>query len=292
MTIREALTLLELSVPVNHADVRRAFRIKARQYHPDKFKESESKKNASENFIKVKKANDMLMGLAEAQINSISPANRASRVKKIFRERKQIDYPIIKEIDNVARLLHLINKQGKSTRVYKYIASLKFSPVDWLGKYYEKLFEVRYPGEENLRGLSFVLLRLFRLIFGSVVLIAGLFALAFIGLTIAIFIGPAILFFLGVYQIYHALVNASSKKVTKTFLKNASRRDSRRTYLIIRSVLFILLPVLIFFLLFFIVPPVWYLRIFLGITGIPILFLMLSIAYEWRKFPLNSSKST
>jgi hypothetical protein len=69
MNIREAISILELSLPVSEESIKKAFRVKARTFHPDNFRIYEQQIEAARYFIRVREAYELLMKQPVESIN-------------------------------------------------------------------------------------------------------------------------------------------------------------------------------------------------------------------------------
>ena len=289
MTNREAIAILELQIPLSHDDVRRAFRRMAKMYHPDLNREPEKQDFASKKFISARQASEWLLSNSEAYINSPEPIRKEPVLVKRTRKPAPIqpkikDLPIVKELDNVVSLIALLvgNKKFKSHKVFRW----NLIPSALIGKLYESLIEKHYPGEDQLQGFAFALLRFFRLIVGAIFLIAGFFILSVIGLLGAVILFPPMMVFYLIYSIYIAALENIAKSLNKKIKKGdlESWIHVRRIYLIYRSV-----PLVLFVLTSWATISLGrsgtiYLQSISWMICIPVFLLMMSVLYEWIHF--------
>jgi hypothetical protein len=72
MTVREALETLELRPPITEEALRIGYRKAAKRFHPDRYAAYDKKAWASENFIHLKKAYDLLRGMRLDSITDLA----------------------------------------------------------------------------------------------------------------------------------------------------------------------------------------------------------------------------
>ena len=290
MTVPEALSILELKVPLSETGIKKAFRNKARLFHPDNYTDPTLQQEASARFIRAKNACDLLLKLGPENINSgrhrhaTAKQPRRSRQPVYRKPSPVIQHPIVKEIDRLVRLFHLVNRQGKKTRLWKIISGIRFVPSEWLGSWYIRLIEKKYPGEEKMAGLLFFFFRFFRLLFGSVALICGFFIMAVLALSMMVVFAPPLLLFLAIYHLYAKLV-----VLLRKFIKTKGKflpgfKNSDLAYLMIRTLPIV--PWLAFAELFFIfgLQRSYYVQSITWIFSTLLLLLLLSIFSEWLSF--------
>lgn len=291
MTIPEALSVLELKVPVTHEDIKKAFRRKAKELHPDRHLDPHQQKVASQGFISAKKASDFLLGCTVAQINSgrITPLAEkvVRRPPRTYVRRQPVEeLPFVREIDNVARLFRLISPQGKEGKLWKRFRKIRFQPSELIGKWYISLFEKTYPGESNLEGATYAIFRFFKLLFGSISLILGFFGLAIAGLAGMIIFGPPVVLFISFYAVYHSILGYVSKILSKSFKSNnpSIRLSARLKYLIARTFPVTLLLLVCQSLILGSMYIGYYVLTLSWIFALIAVLLSLSIVYEWIQF--------
>lgn len=291
MTIREALTLLELQTPVTHEQVRKSFRRLAKQWHPDIQQSEEARNRASEVFIRLRQANDYLLARSEHAINHPGAERRTvQRVRRPAPVQKApppvVLHPLFNEVENVARLFRLVGRKEKRNAFGKRVGMLSFSPGSWLGRMYEVLIEKRFAPEDRLNGLAYALFRLFHVLWGSIFLIVIFVSLSFAGLISAAVLFPPIMAFLGVYSIYQLALEKSIRRLNKTIIpgNRISWLKARSKYLYIRSVP--LLPMLGLAALCVVLSlnGTYYVRSLAICFSVFIAALMLSVLYEWVHF--------
>jgi hypothetical protein len=250
MTVNEALQLLELTLPVSHEEVRLAFRKMAKRFHPDLFIEIKEQQAASLKFIEAKKANDFLLKLPVEAINDVRKRPIASQRLKRKRAAAPpppvVNSPLIKELDNIASLFHLINDQGKEIKWWGKLRKFNFSPGEIIGKWYEVLIEKSFPGEKKLGKISFALFRFFRILYGSIVLIIGMILMSAAGLFAAIVILPSFGIFYFCYYFYNQYLQRVRMELNKMIIPNnfISWKNAKSIYLkyrIVPMILFITL---------------------------------------------------
>lgn len=291
MTIREALTLLELQTPVTHEQVRKSFRRMAKQWHPDLQQSDEARRRASEVFIKLRQANDYLLARSEQAINHPGAERRTiHRVRRSAPVQKApppvVHHPLFNEVENVARLFKLVGRKEKQNSFGRRWGKLSFSPGSWLGRMYEILIERRFAPEERLDGLSYALFRLFHVLWGSIFLIVFFVGLSLAGLISAAVLFPPIMAFLGVYSIYQLALEKSIHRLNKTIIpgNRISWLKARSKYLYIRSIPLLPMFGLAALCIVLSLNGTYYVRSLAICFSIFIAALMLSVLYEWLHF--------
>ena len=294
MNITDALKILGLSIPVSQEDIRKAFKTKAKIYHPDRQADPGKKEDSSNKFIQARKAHDYLLSINIEYINDQRLRSQAMRerepgVRRTTRPAAPrpgaeviiVESPLVKELDNVARLFHLINKKGQSLPAWKWIMNFTFSPLYWLGRLYEILIENKYAIETKLDGFAYSFYHIFRLFIGSIFLIAGFIGISILGIIILpVFFPPAIVFFT-MYFIYGNILR---------FFQQAWKNGSggvltgKLKYLMVRT-----FPVVLMLLagqLIILVMQNWsfYMQAMSWILIIPLVLLALSVTYEWLQY--------
>ena len=288
MTIREAIAVLDLQLPVSHDDVRKAFRRMAKLYHPDLQREEHLREQASKRFIAARQASEILLRKPEAVINA--PESQRATDPIVRRERrppppspKIVDAPLVKEFDNVMKLFQLLmgKKDGR-----KWMFRWTFSPTVLIGRWYEELIERHYPGEERLSGVAFALFRFFRLLFGAIFLIAAFLLMSIAGLMAVVLFFPPAMVFYALYSIYHSALQTVAQKLNKQVKRGdiSTWLSARREYLWYRT-----LPLGFFGLaawgtISFGKTGTIYLESIAWLICLPILLLALSITYEWLHY--------
>jgi hypothetical protein len=293
MTIRDAIDILGLKKPVSHEAVKKAFRDKAKLYHPDKQKDEESRKLASETFILARKASEILLSVSAAVINDPASHRRPDPIiRRTQRAPVQaapvFDSPLIKEFDNVIRLFRLLI--GNKKEVKK--STFNFQPGAWLGIMFEFLIERRFLDEDKLHGLGFALYRLLRLSVGAIFLIAGFLALSIFGMLFSAVIFPPFLVFYGLYHLYTQLLDFQASKMNREVKINnkATWLSMRKTYLQLRTFPVFGMIMLAMGLIRLSQLGTFYLQS-LGLVFLTLVFmLLLSVIYEWVYFYKVSSK--
>lgn len=291
MTIREALTLLELQTPVTHEQVRKAFRRLAKQWHPDLQPSPLAQQRASEVFIQLRKANDYLLERSEESINHPGPERRTvQRVRRTSPVQKApppvINHPLFQEVENVARLFRLISRKEKKNAFSRRWSAFQFSPGSWLGRMYEVLIERRFPSEDRLNGMAYALFRLFHILWGSIFLIVLFIGLSLAGLLSVAILFPPVMGFLGVYTLYHFSLEKSVRKLNKTIVpgNRLSWINARSKYLFIRSLPLLPMLALAALCLFLSLSGTYYVRSLATCFSLMIIALVLSVVYEWLHF--------
>jgi hypothetical protein len=257
MTVNEALQLLELTLPVSHEEVRLAFRKMAKRFHPDLYTEIKEQQAASLKFIEAKKASDYLLNIPVEAINDSRKRPIASQ--RIKRERAaapptpKVNSPLIKELDNIASLFHLINEQGKELKWWSKLRKFNFNPLEIVGKWYEFLIEKSFPGENKLGAIGFAFYRFFRILYGSIVLIIGMLAMSIGGLIAAIVLLPSFGVFYICYYFYNQYLERISLELNKMIIPNnfISWKNAKSIYLkyrIVPMILFISLAATLLYL--------------------------------------------
>lgn len=294
MTVPEALAVLNLTLPVSESGIRKAFRNKARLYHPDMHTDPELQREAASKFIRVKDACDFLLATGISQINAgtyrkFAPVRRTTPRKTAYKKpRPESPHPLQFEIERVARLFSLINREGKKTRFWKWITGIRFVPSELLGAWYMRLIERKYPAEEHYRKWMFLLIRFIRLLSGSILLIGAFFFISISALALMVVLAPPLLLFLIFYQGYAFYLNFFqkwSKKNGRWIFPGI--RDRELQYLILRSIPMI--PWLAFaelFLLFGLDVSL-YLQSITWIFSVLLILLLLSLGTEWHAYFKN-----
>ena len=291
MTIREALTLLELQTPVTHEQVRKAFRRLAKQWHPDLQPNPLAQQRASEVFIQLRKANDYLLERSEEAINHPGPERRTvQRVRRTSPVQKApppvINHPLFQEVENVARLFRLISRKEKKNAFSRRWGAFQFSPGSWLGKMYEVLIERRFPSEDRLNGTAYAFFRLFHVLWGSIFLIVLFIGLSLAGLLSVAILFPPVMGFLGVYTVYHLALEKSIRNLNKTIVpgNRLSWINARSKYLFIRSLPLLPMLALAALCLILSLSGTYYVRSLAICFSLMIIALVLSVVYEWLQF--------
>jgi hypothetical protein len=212
MTIFDALLALDLQIPVSHEAVRKAFRSKAKQFHPDKFRDPTLHREASNQFILARKAYDFLLSLSVESINhptAIRPTEpivrRARRPQTPMA--KVVEHPFLKDLDNAARLFHFISETGISKPFWKRLMKLNLSPGVLMGNLYERWIEKAYNRDKQWHGIVYAIFKFIRLLIGAIFLIASFLFISIAGLGIMTFLFPSGLAFLAVYMSYNVALD-------------------------------------------------------------------------------------
>jgi hypothetical protein len=294
MTIREAIDILELEKPVRHEAIKKAFRDKAKIYHPDRHEGSQAQKIASDKFIEVRKASETLLSLSEAVIND--PASHR-RPDPIIRRAPRtpapqspvFTSPITAEFDNLIRLWRMLIGNNKEVKKTLFV----FQPGSWLVMMYEFFIEKKFKAEENVNGFGFALFRFVRLLFGAIFLIAGFLLLSIFGMFISAVIFPPFIVFYGIYHLYQQLLDYQANKMNQEMKikTKAAWLGMRKTYLQLRTFPvfgMILLGIGFHHLSTF---GTFYVQsLSFVFTTLALLFL-LSVCYEWLYFYRVSKKA-
>jgi hypothetical protein len=288
MTIREAIAVLDLQLPINHDDVRRAFRRMAKLYHPDLHRDEHLREQASKQFIAARQASELLLRKPEGLINA--PESQRVTEPIVRRERrpaspppKIVDAPLVKEFDNVVKLfLLIIGKKDGRKRLFRW----SFSPSVLIGRWYEELIERHYPGEDRLSGLAFALFRFFRLLFGSIFLIAAFLLMSSVGLMAVVLFFPPAMVFYALYSIYSSALQAAAQKLNKQVKRGdiSTWLSARREYLWYRTLPLGLFGLAAWGTISFGKTGTIYLESIAWLICLPILLLSLSITYEWLHY--------
>jgi hypothetical protein len=288
MTIREAIAVLDLQLPVSHDDVRKAFRRMAKLYHPDLQREEHLREQASKRFIAARQASEILLRKPEAVINA--PESQRATDPIVRRERrppppppKIVDAPLVKEFDNVMKLFQLLmgKKDGR-----KWMFRWTFSPTVLIGRWYEELIERHYPGEDRLSGVAFALFRFFRLLFGAIFLIAAFLLMSIAGLMAVVLFFPPAMVFYALYSIYHSALQTVAQKLNKQVKRGdiSTWLSARREYLWYRTLPLGLFGLAAWGTISFGKTGTIYLESIAWLICLPILLLALSITYEWLHY--------
>lgn len=287
MTIKEAIEILELDLPISHDDVKKAYRRKAKTHHPDKHRESISTSFHKEQFINAKNANELLLSHSELVLNSPGRYRDPVKVKRRASPRPapkppEAQWKFIEELDNVVKLLKIISR---STKKFKSL-NISIQPGAWLGKMYVFLFEKRFIGEEFFKGKWFGVYRFIRLFVGSVFLIAGFIGISIAGMLLAAFVFPAFIVFQGIYTLYTQTIENQVKKTSDTMRKRDKVEwlNLKRKYLHIRTVPLFGILILSSLLIRFSAMYSFYFTILSLVFCIPTFILLLSVVYEWFYF--------
>lgn len=243
MTVREALSVLHLNAPVTHEDVRKAFRMKAKEFHPDKHFTEQAREEASQQFLKIREASDLLMSISEHQINHPGPERKPIQVVRRSQPRPApvqpsiMEHPLVKELDNVVKLFHLAGKGSSMQLLKKYLGEGRFSPGNWIGRMYERLFEKKFAGEDRMSGFMYGFILFIRLLWGSIFLIVAFFGMSILGLIVVVMAFPPMAVFYGVYWIYHRFMKPIVKKLNQSIQpgNSTSWLKARSAYLRYRT---------------------------------------------------------
>lgn len=287
MTLYEALAVLELTIPVSHDDIRKAFRNKAKLFHPDKYTDPLLQESASRRFIAAKRASEFLLSFPAEQINTGRVHTR--REPRVQTRRRPpappppvVHSPLVKEFDNIARLVGLGSRPGKSF----FRRRFSFSPVEWLGKGYMLLVEKVYPGEQRMTGLSYAVFRFFRLLFATLCLILVFFTLSVAGMLVTVIIFPPLLAFWIFYQVYRGLISISTG-ITEMENKPGPLPEWGQAplrYLMARTLPLIAALLVMQLLLLFSLEESAYLFALCVVLTLAFLLLGISVVYEWLVF--------
>ena len=94
MGINEARKILELTDTATLEDVRRAFRIMAKRYHPDRYQTFSQQAWATRHFIKVKEAYDLLMSSTNLYYRNAEEDFEKFNMEENFDKEKQSVPPV------------------------------------------------------------------------------------------------------------------------------------------------------------------------------------------------------
>lgn len=289
MTIREAIAILELQSPVSHDDVRKAFRAKAKLYHPDRHRDERLQEQASKQFISARQASEFLLNRSEAVINSPEAQRRPDPVvRRPFRTPppppKIVDAPIVKELDNVVKLVQLAlgNKWNSKSKKLRW----NFTPGSILGRWYEELIEKHYPGEDKLNGAAFAFYRFFRLLFGAIFLIAAFLIMGILGLLAAVLFFPPLIVFYALYSLYSMALESVAEELNKQVKRGdiTSWITARYEYLWYRTIPLALFGLACWGTITFGKTGTIYLESISWLICLPVLMLVLSVTYEWLHY--------
>ncbi len=289
MTIREAIAILDLQLPVSHDDVRKAFRSKAKIFHPDKHRDERLQEQASKQFISARQASELLLRKSEFVINS--PESHRATDPIVRRERrppppppKIVESPLIKEMDNVLKLFQLLSSDRKKTR--SKTIKWTFSPAAIIGKWYENLIEKHYPGEDKLNGFAFAIYRFFRLLFGAIFLIAAFLLMSIVGLMGAVLFFPPMMVFYALYSLYNMALETVAKELNKQVKKGdvSSWIEARYEYMWYRTIPLGLFGLACWGTISFGKTGTIYLESISWLICLPVMLLSLSITYEWLHY--------
>lgn len=298
MTVHEALSVLELELPVTHQAVKLAYRKKAKTSHPDLFTNEHQKELATQRFIQFKAASDLLLSMHPSDIQHYR--YRAMRVDPVVRRERTtprsaspqkaevFDFPFTTEIDNVARLFRLIASNGVQSKTWKRIKKFQYTPIQWLSQWYEILFEKTYAGEQNLPTLGFAALRFFKLITGSIILISAFIFLSVSGLAVSVIVFPPLLLFIILHWIYRKGLDASVVLWKSWFSWEPSLKAStsrkQLTFLLLRTIPFFAFAQLMVIFIHFAKQGTLYAQSLSWAFSLPVLFFFLSLVFEWMMF--------
>jgi len=294
MTIKEAIEVLGLEKPISHEAVKKAFRDRAKLYHPDKQKDEESRIVASDKFIAVRNASETLLSLSVAIINDPASLRRPDPVvrrqqRAPVKQEPIFDSLLIKEFDNVIRLFRMLIGNKKAVKK----STFNFQPGAWLGIMFEFLIERRFLDEDKLHGLSFALYRLVRLSVGAIFLIGGFLALSIFGMLFSAVIFPPFIVFYGLYHLYTQLLDFQATKMNRE-VKIKSREtwlSMRKTYLQLRTFPVFGMIMLAMGLIKLSQLGTYYLQSLGMIFFALVIMLLLSVIYEWLYFYRVSNKA-
>jgi hypothetical protein len=282
ITFSEAIRILELNKPLSREQVRKAYRSKARQLHPDKFPDEAEKAYANEKFIQLKEAYELLKTLEDHELNDpIYMRNQKRRQREAALRKQQIlpDWPLLYELENFLQLtlglksLNIITLPVFFKRYANRFVSL-----------FSTLRAIINEGPENAQ--LYIINKVFRLLlfillFTAYTLIISLVIVA----SVLIFFIPSLVFYCFYYPIQrHCRQNL--KKHTGTTKPNESVFINfyapSKTYIRLRAMLWplALSPVLMLFLTglqwWSISAVIFYLILWI--------FIALSILQEWKTF--------
>ena len=292
MTVGEALSVLRLNVPVTHDDVRKAFRMKAKEFHPDKHFNEASQEDASKQFLKIREASDLLMSLSEVQINRPGPERRTVQVVRRAHPRQApaapsiMDHPLVKEIDNVVKLFHLAGKGSSMQLLKKYLGEGRFSPGNWMGRMYERLFEKKFAGEDRMSGFIYGFILFIRILWGSIFMILAFFSMSIVGLAVLVLAFPPAAVFYGVYWVYYQFMKPISKKLNKSIQPGnvQSWLNARSTYLFYRTFPLPIIGVIGWGFVIICRSGTYYVMTLSYLLCLLFSLLAMSILYEWLQY--------
>jgi hypothetical protein len=285
MTVYEALHILDLKIPVSHAEIKRAFRAVAKASHPDKVNPSQSSEWHKQKFIESKKAYDLLMRHSEFEINTatirIQPKrNRASERRPVYRKPEPvINHPFVKEAENVALLFANIPVPIKL--FFSRITYWKGwnEPFTIFSAIVEQFRKKQNQWKGNLGRRSFAFYRFLSYSFNLLLMVVSLLFTALAGICILMPLMPAFLFF----WLYYECVQAPARWIVKSTNKSLRKTDKLLAYLVVRTIPYLVL-ILAIVSAFRFLNFKFFISGFLFSTALFTLFMLLSVSYEWVRF--------
>lgn len=285
MTVYEALHVLDLKIPVSHADIKRAFRAVAKASHPDKVNPSQSAEWHNQKFIESKKAYDLLMRYSEFEINTaqvrIQPKrNRTTERKPVYRKPEPvINHPFVKEADNVALLFTNI-----PFPVRRFVSQIRYwkawnEPFSIFSAIIERFRKKQNQWKGNLGKRSFAFYRFLSYSFNLLLMIVSLLFTALAGMAILMPLMPAFLFF----WLFYECVQTPARWIIKSANKSLRKTDKVLAYLVVRTLPYLVL-ILAIVSAFRFLSFKFFISGFLFSTALFTLFMLLSVSYEWVKF--------
>ena len=272
---------------MSHEGIRKAFRDKAKQFHPDKFRDPGLQQEASNRFILARKASDFLLALPVEAINHARYRTSAEPVVRRTRRAptpapKVVDQPIIEDLDNIARLFHFVGSKGIPKSFWNRLMKINISPGALLGGLYERFIERKYTAEKRLNGFAYAVFKLLRIVVGSLFLIASFLFVSVGGFAVMMFLAPAGLAFIIVYSGFTAIVPDRKDAAWDTKV-GAALLTPRLLYLMVKTTILVII-------FLFTQPMIHVFRASFYLSGLTWVFLILmaipalSVIYEWIAF--------
>jgi hypothetical protein len=289
MTILDALLALDLKTPVSHEAVRKAFRNKAKQFHPDKFRDPALHREASNQFILVRKACDFLLAHSVESINHPTASRRHEPVVRRARRAqaptpKSVEHPFFKDLDNAARLFHFVSEKGISKPFWKKLMKLNISPGALMGSLYDRWIEKAYNRDKHWHGIVYAIFKFIRLLAGSIFLIASFLFISFTGLGLMVFLFPSGLAFLAVYMSLNLALESLKNQQTKGKPHPKQLLSKQLVYLITKSSLLILCSLMSQTFILLAQNGTYYIQTLSWVFASLFLVPVLGTVYEWMMF--------
>jgi len=282
LSISEAVHILDLSRPMSHEEIRKAYRNKARKLHPDLFQDETEKENATQKFINLKAACDLLLAFEEYELNDpvqMRKNHLKARAEALKRQVVLPDWSLMYDWENAAKLF---NSRGSAL---KWMSKLKLEKRFKSVRQFIHRFNT-FWNSFTIGDRAYGVLKFFRLILFAVIFTAYALGLSIGFVLLVLLILPASLLFIFTYFLLQKFSTHNLKVKTgkKTIHAAAIYQHPKavRKYLFLRT--FIWPIVLLAGSLLFLISHKIYMLFNMSLFSILWLSIMFSIIYEWREF--------
>jgi len=282
LSISKAIHLLDLSRPLSHEEIRKAYRNKARKLHPDLFQDETEKENATQNFINIKAACDLLLAFEEYELNDPAQMRKnhlKARAEVLKRQVVLPDWSLMYDWENAAKLF---NSSGSAL---KWMSKLKLEKRFKSVRQFIHRFNA-FWNSFTIGDRAYGVLKFFRLLLFAVIFTAYALGLSIGFVLLVLLILPASLLFIFTYFLLQKFSTHNLKvKTGKNTIHAAAiyqHPKAVRKYLFLRT--FIWPSVLLAGSLLFLISHKIYMLFNMSLFSILWLSIMFSIIYEWREF--------